>query len=74
MNNPWEEFLQEWPLEKVKTMTLPMYTSVGKKDTFTYWLESRLDKLGSIWGGSSFKFGRKGESYIILNFSGVPWL
>jgi len=57
MDNTWNEFLQEWPLEKVKTMTLPMYTSVGRKDTFTYWLESKLDVYGSIWGGSSFKFG-----------------
>jgi hypothetical protein len=53
----WNEFKNVWPLSRVKIMTLDEYTNVGKKDTFTYWIESRLDKLGSIWGGSSFKFG-----------------
>lgn len=38
-------------------MTLDEYSKIGDKHTFTYWLESRLDQLGSIWGGSSFKFG-----------------
>jgi 5-methylcytosine-specific restriction protein B len=53
----WDEFLSTWPVERVESMTLPEYTSAGSKDTFTYWVESKLDKLGSIWGGSSFKFG-----------------
>ncbi len=38
-------------------MTLDDNTQAGSKDSFTYLIESRLDKLGSIWGGSSFKFG-----------------
>jgi len=53
----WDEFLKEWPLERVRNMTLDEYTQVGSKDTFTYWIESKLDSMGSIWGGSSFKFG-----------------
>ena len=53
----WQEFKNVWPVDRVKTMTLPEYTNSGRKDTFTYWLESKLDKLGSIWGGSAFKFG-----------------
>ena len=53
----WAEFKKFWPVDRVKTMTLPEYTNSGGKDTFTYWLESKLDKLGSIWGGSAFKFG-----------------
>lgn len=53
----WQEFLETWPIERLRTMTLPEYTSAGSKDSFVFWLESRLDKLGSIWGGSSFKFG-----------------
>jgi hypothetical protein len=52
-----EEFLKIWPLERVRTMSVDEYTKAGGRDTFTYWLESRLDKLGSIWGGSAFKFG-----------------
>ena len=38
-------------------MTLEEYTNLDKDDAFIYWIESRLDKLGSIWGGSAFKFG-----------------
>jgi 5-methylcytosine-specific restriction protein B len=53
----WNEFLSVWPLARLTTMTLDDYTQAGAKDSFTYWIESRLDELGSIWGGSSFKFG-----------------
>jgi 5-methylcytosine-specific restriction protein B len=53
----WDEFLKQWPVEKVRSMSIEQYTHAGSKDTFTYWLESRLDKMGSIWGGSAFKFG-----------------
>ena len=53
----WDEFLKEWPPERVREMSLEEYTKAGSRETFTYWLESRLDKYGSIWGGSSFKFG-----------------
>jgi len=56
-NKIWDEFLSAWPLERVKTMSLAEYTNVGNKDTFIYWIEKRLDQMGSIWGGSSFKFG-----------------
>jgi len=52
----WNEFLKAWPLERLRTMTLEEYTQSGNKDTFTYWIEVRLDKYGSIWGGSAFKF------------------
>lgn len=53
----WDEFLTVWPRERLSTMTLDEYSHAGSKDTFTYWIESRLDKMGSIWGGSAFKFG-----------------
>lgn len=53
----WNEFNNTWSIEKLKTMSLEEYTKAGDKDTFSYWIESRLDKLGSIWGGSAFKFG-----------------
>jgi 5-methylcytosine-specific restriction protein B len=53
----WDEFLLVWPTSRLATMTLDDYSQVGSKDSFTYWIESRLDELGSIWGGSSFKFG-----------------
>jgi len=51
-----ESFLQEWPLSRVKSMTLEEYTNLDK-NSFCYWLEAKTHDLGSIWGGSSYKFG-----------------
>ncbi|MEO1045913.1 MAG: AAA family ATPase [Pseudomonadota bacterium] len=53
----WDEFLETWPLERLQSMTLGEYSSAGSKDSLTYWLEARLGEMGSIWGGSAFKFG-----------------
>lgn len=57
----WVSFVQRWPLEKLKELTLEQYTQVlgdqAKGDAFTYWLESKTEEIGSIWGGSAFKFG-----------------
>lgn len=53
----WDEFLAVWPRTRLATMTLDEYSQAGSKDSFTYWIESRLDEMGSIWGGSAFKFG-----------------
>jgi len=60
----WTSFLERWPLEKLRDMTLEQYTCAGAQDSFTYWLESKTEALGSVLGGSSFKFGifhRKGR-------------
>lgn len=51
-----KDFQVEWPEERIRKMTLQEYTNLNK-NSFCYWLESKTDKLGSIWGGSSFKFG-----------------
>ena len=56
-NEAWDDFLAAWPPSRVRQMTLEEYTNPAKDDAFIYWIESRLDKLGSIWGGSAFKFG-----------------
>jgi 5-methylcytosine-specific restriction protein B len=53
----WDAFLLRWPLEKLPEITVEEYSKAGDKDCFTYWLESRTEGLGSIWGGSAFKFG-----------------
>lgn len=53
----WDTFLKEWPLTRLRQMKLREYTAAGQDHTFTAWIERRLDKMGSIWGGSSFKFG-----------------
>ena len=51
-----ETFLQEWPLSRIQNMTLEEYTNLDKT-SFCYWLEAKTHDLGSIWGGSSYKFG-----------------
>jgi 5-methylcytosine-specific restriction protein B len=57
----WTNFVQRWPLDKLNDLTLEQYTKVlgdqALGDSFTYWLESKTEEIGSIWGGSSFKFG-----------------
>lgn len=53
----WDEFLEAWPLERVRNMSLEEYTNPDRNDAFIYWLEAKLGDLGSIWGGSAFKFG-----------------
>ena len=44
----WSEFLTEWPLERLRRMTLPEYTTAGDRSCFVMWIESRLDQVGSI--------------------------
>ena len=53
----WDEFQKTWPIDRLKTMSLAEYSKAGDQDTFTRWLEVKLAESGSIWGGSSFKFG-----------------
>ncbi len=50
-------FLEQWPIELVEQMTLNEYVSVGNKDTFCQWLETKTKALGSIKGITSIKFG-----------------
>lgn len=56
-NELYDRFLEKFPLESLKDMPLEVYTNLNKQDSFCYWLESELCRLGSIWGGSSYKFG-----------------
>lgn len=53
----WDQFIDRWPIEKLEDLTLEEYNTLGGKDSFCYWLEKRTEALGSIWGGSAFKFG-----------------
>ncbi|MDU0606269.1 AAA family ATPase [Pseudomonas aeruginosa] len=53
----WSQFLERWPLESLHQMTLEQYNLAGSDDHFCRWLEKHTESLGSIWGGSSFKFG-----------------
>ena len=54
----WNDFLNEWPLTRIKELTLEDYTSTDNHNTLTYGLEfGKYSKLGSIKGGSSIKYG-----------------
>ncbi len=52
-----EEFLNEWPIIRLEKMTLEEYTDTNRDNSFCYWLEHKTRTLGSIVGGSSYKFG-----------------
>lgn len=51
------KFKTRFPLESLKDMTLEQYTDLKRDDAFCYWIETRIRSLGSISGGSAFKFG-----------------
>ncbi len=53
----YNEFSNAFPLESLKDMTLEQYTNLERADSFCYWIESKTTNLGSVWGGSSYKFG-----------------
>lgn len=52
-----QDFLDRWPIERLERMTLPEYTDTNRADSFCYWQEHVTRDLGSIVGGSSYKFG-----------------
>ena len=68
----WGEFLNRWPIEHIRELTLDEYSQPGKQDGFTYWLEKKTEQLGSVWGGSSFKFGiyRRSDKSTAVNEKG----
>lgn len=53
----YNQFLEKFPILELRTMTLDEYTNLNRENSFCYWLESKTYELGSIWGGSSYKFG-----------------
>lgn len=56
-NKLWDDFLKHWSINALENMNLESYCSLGDKECFTYWVERGLEKIGSIRGGSSHKFG-----------------
>ncbi len=66
-----KDFKTEWTYERIKCMTLQEYTNLNK-NSLCYWLEAIANDLGSIWGGSSFKFGiyEKDQKLKIYNTRG----
>lgn len=61
----YRQFQETFPIESLKDMTLDEYTNLDKASSFCYWLESKTSELGSIWGGSAYKFG-------IFKFNNTP--
>lgn len=53
----YKKFQEAFPLESLPEMTIEKYSNLNRSDSFCYWLESKTEELGSIWGGNSFKFG-----------------
>ncbi len=53
----WDEFLAEWPVTRVRSMSLSEYTNLNGSDAFVYWLERKTEDLGSVRGGYAFKWG-----------------
>lgn len=53
----YESFLIEFPLERLKNLAVEEYTNLNKSVSFCYWVETKLRKLGSIQGSTSYKFG-----------------
>ena len=50
------QFLERFPLASLSAMPLETYTNLERSNSFCYWLESITHELGSIWGGSAYKF------------------
>ena len=51
-----QKFLERFPIASLSTMPLELYTNLERSNSFCYWLESITSELGSIWGGSAYKF------------------
>jgi 5-methylcytosine-specific restriction protein B len=55
----WDEFLEQWPIERLREMTLEEYTNLKSEsdDYFCYWVERKTESLGAISGGFASIFG-----------------
>ena len=57
-----KEFVRRYSRQALETMTVDEYSlnkqnNALSKESFCYWVETKLRGLGSIHGGTSFKFG-----------------
>ena len=55
----YDDFNERYPIEKLKSLTIEEYTNLKEisEDYFCTWVERRAQKLGSIQGATSLKFG-----------------
>lgn len=52
-----QDFLLVWSIDRLKSMTLQEYSNLNRDTSFCYWIEHTTKALGSVKGGSSYKFG-----------------
>lgn len=57
LHSIYDSFRLDFPLESLRDMPIERYTGRNNRDTFCNCLEWRTMPLGSIRGGSSYKFG-----------------
>ena len=53
----YQNFLSEFPFDELAHLPIDRYTNLNRHDSFCYWLESKSEDIGSIWGSTSYKFG-----------------
>lgn len=53
----YQKFQELFPYEGLEQLSLEQYSNNNGKSSFTYWVEFGTKALGSIRGGSSYKFG-----------------
>lgn len=53
----WDEYLEVWPIGRLRTKTLPEYYGARDVNCLVYWVEVVSESLGSNWGGYAFKSG-----------------
>jgi hypothetical protein len=53
-----QQFLRKFPASKIDRLTLDQYkVKCDSKDSFCYFLETKLQRLGDMHGATAFKFG-----------------
>lgn len=50
------DFVEHWTIERLQALSIDEYTNL-ELTSLCYWLESKTEDIGSIWGGSAYKFG-----------------
>ena len=53
----YNDFQNRFPIERLINLPIEEYTNLNRDNSFCYWLETKTESLGSIWGGSAYKFG-----------------
>lgn len=55
----YDKFNERFPIESLRTLTLEEYTNLNRdnEDYFCTWVERKMQRLGSIQGATSLKFG-----------------